>query len=85
MVEPVVAGYMRIITIDGPRKHREYYFPVNTREFGITSLVPGDVRYAYDTGVVSGYGQYIYKVYTMWGMGIVVGMFDRLAHKDQKA
>jgi hypothetical protein len=72
---------MRVITIDGPRKHREYYFKEGTTEFGINSLVPGDVRAAYEGGRLSGYGQYIYKVYVMWGTGIMVGMFDRLAYR----
>jgi hypothetical protein len=79
--EQVLPGYMRVITIDGPRKHREYYFKEGTTEFGINSLVPGDVRAAYEGGRLSGYGQYIYKVYVMWGTGIMVGMFDRLAYR----
>lgn len=80
MSEPLLPGYIRVITIDGPRKHREYIFKEGTIEFGITSLVPGSAWDVYNGGRVSGYGQYIYKVYMMWGTGVYVGMFQRLAY-----
>lgn len=75
----------RIITIDGPRKHREYYFPEGTREFQITTLIAGSVWTAYTSGITSGYGGFIYKIYTMWGTGILVGMLDRIAYDGKVA
>lgn len=84
MNEPVLDGYMRVITLDGPRKGREYYFKADTREFGINSPVPQDVMAAY-YGEVSGYGQYIYRVVAVWGLSPVTktygGLFVRLAYK----
>jgi len=83
--EPIVPGYMRVITLDGARKGREYYFREGTPEFGITSLVPGSSEAAYYGGRLSGYGQYIYKVVAIWGFSfdtkVYGGVFHRLAYR----
>lgn len=83
--EIIVAGYMRVVCLDGPRKGREYYFPLGKTEFGITSPVPGDARAVLEGGRVSGYGQYIYNVRAVWGMSAMTrnfgAFFERLAYQ----
>lgn len=69
-----------VICIDGVRKGRIYYWPEGTREFQINTLIAGSVWTAYCTGMTSGYGGFIYKVYMMWGTGILVAMQDRIAY-----
>lgn len=88
MPDPIAPGFMRVVCLDGPRKGREYYFKLDTTDFGITSLVPGSVQAVYYHGAaVSGYGQYIYRVVSVWGMSPWTrnygAVFERLAHKGQ--
>lgn len=78
-------GNNRVICIDGPRKGREYWWPEGAKEFQISTLIAGSVWTAYCTGMTSGYGGFIYKIYTMWGTGILVGMLDRIAYDGKVA
>lgn len=89
MSEQIVEGYMRVRTIDGPRKGRDYYFKLGQLEFGINTPMCGDVRHAFN-GTMSGYGQYIYKVVAFWGASqwsrVYAGVYERTAYNDpQKA
>lgn len=70
------------ILMDGVRKHLVYYADQADKTFSIMTVVPGDFRAAYGGAPLSGYGRYIYKLYTMWGTGVRVGFFDYLDHKS---
>jgi hypothetical protein len=86
--EAIVPGYMRCVCLDGPRKGREYYFPLGQPEFGINTPMMGDVSKAFD-GTLSGYGQYVYKVVAIWGLSLQTrnfgAFYDRTAYKDPQA
>lgn len=70
-----------VVLLDGIRKGRVYYADEADKTFSIMTVVPGDDRAAYAGAPLSGYGRYMYRLYTMWGAGVRVGIFDYLDYK----
>lgn len=67
-----------VVCMDGVRKGRVYHWPEGTREFQINTLVPGSAEAAFYGAPLSGYAGFIYKVYVMWGTGVLVAFHDRV-------